>query len=368
MGNWVDFKEIRLRVSLEDVIYTYYGIDNLKRQGKKLVGPCPVHGGDSPRAFHADLERNLYHCFSKCKRGGNQLDFVAAKEGISIRDAALRLQAFFLADETSRGDPQVSSHREHSHRRGQPRHGQHQRLRREESSSERSEKTPESKPEANPPLDLELKLKGDHPHLVKERGLAKETIEHFGIGYCSRGIMRGCIAIPIRDEHGTLVAYAGRRLKAKAIEEYGKYKLPKGFRKDLVLYNCHRAMQAETELGLILVEGYFSVLGLYEAGFVNVVASMGSELSDAQAELLKTAAEVTVLFDGNEAGYSGAETVRERLSSTLPVRIARLPTGTEPEDLSPDALRWLLAGMRSFDLAEISFTVRETKSGGRGHP
>ena len=66
-------------------------------------------------------------------------------------------------------------------------------------------------------------------------------IAHFGVGYCSRGIMRGCIAIPVQDEDGALVAYAGRRLKASDIKEYGKYKLPKGFRKEFVLYNYHRA-------------------------------------------------------------------------------------------------------------------------------
>ena len=64
----------------------------------------------------------------------------------------------------------------------------------------------------------------------------QETVEHFGIGYCSRGIMRGTIAIPIHDEEGQLVASAGRRLKPSDIREYGKYKLPKGFKQERVLY------------------------------------------------------------------------------------------------------------------------------------
>src|SRR5689334_24825560 len=96
MPDWVNFAEIRSRVSLEDVIVRYYGITSLKRDGEKLIGPCPVHGGDSPRAFHANLGKNVWHCFSQCQKGGNQLDFVALKENIPIRDAALRLKAFFL--------------------------------------------------------------------------------------------------------------------------------------------------------------------------------------------------------------------------------------------------------------------------------
>src|SRR5690242_2037490 len=96
MAEWINFAEIRSRVSLEDVIVRYYGLTTLKRDGNKLVGPCPVHGGDSPRAFHADLDKNVWHCFSRCQKGGNQLDFVAAKEQIGIREAALRLHAFFV--------------------------------------------------------------------------------------------------------------------------------------------------------------------------------------------------------------------------------------------------------------------------------
>ena len=108
MSHWVNFAEIRARVSLEDVIYRYYKIDTLKRTGSKLTGPCPVHGGDAPRAFAADLDKNVWHCFTKCGKGGNQLDFVAAKENISIRDAALKLQAFFLGsgpDNSGTGPP-----------------------------------------------------------------------------------------------------------------------------------------------------------------------------------------------------------------------------------------------------------------------
>lgn len=350
MGQWVDFAEIRARVSLEDVLFRYYNVQGLKKQGTKLVGPCPVHGGSSPRAFHAELSKNVWHCFSKCRRGGNQLDFVAAKEGISIRDAALKLKEYFLGSDD---EPETESEEPAPPKK----EGTRPKKRRESASSAGDEP---AEPERNRPLEVTLQLAGDHPHLARDRGLASETIEHFGVGYCSRGIMRGCIAIPIHDEDGTLVAYAGRRLKPKSIDEHGKYKLPKGFRKELVLYNLHRAR--EVEMGLILVEGFFSVMALHEAGFTNAVASMGCEVSDAQVALLAEAADVIVLFDGNEAGWSGAETVREKLAGKVPVRVIRLPQDTEPEDLPPRALRWLVNGMRSIDLAEVSFSFQSTSA------
>src|SRR5258706_14600546 len=104
MNQWVNFAEIRQKVSLEDVIYRYYRIETLRRKGHRVAGPCPVHCGDSPSAFSADLSRNVWSCFSRCpqdKNGGNQLDFVAYKENISIREAAIRLKAFFLGGETT---------------------------------------------------------------------------------------------------------------------------------------------------------------------------------------------------------------------------------------------------------------------------
>lgn len=344
-SNWVNFAEIRASISLEDVIFRYYKIDTLKRDGEKLVGPCPIHRGDSPRAFHADLGRNVYHCFSRCKKGGNQLDFVAARDGISIRDAALRLQAYFLRPAVaSGGAPPAASSRPKAEARAPP--------------AAPASRAPEE-PEENPVLNVKLDLRGDHPHLLQERGLQLSTVEHFGVGYCGRGIMKGTIAIPIHDEEGQLVAYAGRRLRYADIQELGKYKLPKGFKKDLVLYNLNRAREHLGTLGyLILVEGFFSVLKLYEYGFPNVVAAMGCDLSVGQARLLSEAREIIILFDGDEAGTAGARLARERLAKEIVVRVATLPSGAEPEALPPKALRWIINGLRLLDLADVSLSLR----------
>lgn len=346
MATWINFAELRARVSLSDVIFRYYGITTLKRDGQKLVGPCPVHGGDSPRAFHADLDKNVWHCFSGCKKGGNQLDFVAAKDGISIREAAICLQDFFLKGPASPAPAAAAASTD-----PQPRESDTTAL----ITSSPAPPTATDKPTTtNEPLDFTLELKGDHPHLTEGRKLLPDTIATFGIGYCSRGILRGMIAIPVHNEDGKLIAYAGRRLKPADIDSFGKYKFPKGFHKEQVLYNLHRA-KLDPSRSVVLVEGFFSVMKLHEAGVPNVVASMGCELSEAQAGLLRTFSEITVLYDGNDAGWSGSEKVREQLGGHLPVRIVRLPKGIEPEDLPPKALRWLFNGLRALNIAELSF-------------
>ena len=343
MTDWVDFKELKARVSIEDVLLRYYELRNLVRDGGSLVGPCPVHGGDSPRAFHADLERSLWHCFSGCKSGGNQLDLVAKKEGVSVRDAALRLLAAF---------PPMA-------RNGTPAQGPTPTA--TSPPSPRTAAAPANLPVApaqpagNRPLSLTLQLLADHPHLVTDRGLTSDTISMFGVGYCPRGILAGMIATPVHDEHGQHVAYAGRRLKPQDVREHGKYKFPKGFKKELVLFNLHRV---KTRDMVIVVEGFFSTMLLHQLGFANVVALMGSSLSTAQADLLATFTEVFLLLDGDEAGRAGAASAAELLGSRTVVRLIELPEGFEPENASARMLRWAFTGTTILDLSRVSFAAR----------
>jgi DNA primase len=91
-----------------------------------------------------------------------------------------------------------------------------------------------------------------HPYL-KERGLKKETIKEFGLGYCKRGLMKGRIAILIHNEEGDLVAYAGR-YPGDPPEGEPKYKFPPRFKKSLVVFNLNWAedMAKEKQLYQLL--------------------------------------------------------------------------------------------------------------------
>lgn len=357
MAGWIDFKSLRARVSLEDVLVRYYGIGGLTKRGDKLVGPCPVHGGDSPRAFSADFSRNVWFCFTKCRDGGNQLDLVAKKEGITIREAALRLQVWL--DEREHDAPSLApaSLKPPRPARGQTGRGKE---RPNAATQGRERKVPVPSETiggetltANPVLDLHLVLGHDHPHLVETRGLQLATTEHFDVGYCRKGILRGMIAIPIHSKGGELVAYAGRRLKPDQIREKGKYKLPSNFRRSLELFNLHRVMALDSPGPVAVVEGFFSVLQLHEAG-IPAVATMGTQVSAEQCALLHLLPEIIVLFDGDEAGDLGARELFARLQDHPKVRLVELPAGFEPEQLPVRALRWLVAGMSQLDLRFVS--------------
>ena len=91
-SNWVDFKAIKAAVSMTAVLERYQ-VRGLKKQGEELRGRCPIHNGEGD-AFHVNVSKNAFQCFS-CQAKGNVLDFVAAMEKCSVRDAGLKLQDWF---------------------------------------------------------------------------------------------------------------------------------------------------------------------------------------------------------------------------------------------------------------------------------
>jgi DNA primase len=313
-NRWVDFQAIKEAASLGAVL-EHYGVKNLRRRRRdQLEGCCPLHGGERGDAFHASLSKNVFHCFA-CDAKGNVLDFVAAMERCSIREAALKLQAWFGRPGM---EPAVAARRAGMVGSGE--------LVRKEL-------------EVNPALRFELRnVNTAHPYL-EERGIQRDTAAEFGVGfYSGSGLMQGRIVIPIHNPRGELVAYAGR-----AVDDGGpKYKLPIGFRKSLEIFNVHRAATAGSDT-VVVVEGYFDCLRVHQAGFRCVVALMGCALSGPQQELLlerfKT---VLLMLDGDKAGRGASRAITAKLSRRCSVGEVRVPDGAQPDHLPPEVIRRLL--------------------------
>ena len=83
--NWVDFKAVKSAVDILAVL-DHYQINWLRKSKDELRGRCPIHNGQGDSSFHVNLRKNAFNCFS-CKARGNVLDFVAAMEKCSVRDA-----------------------------------------------------------------------------------------------------------------------------------------------------------------------------------------------------------------------------------------------------------------------------------------
>ena len=208
----------------------------------------------------------------------------------------------------------------------------------------------------NPPLDFELKdLDYEHPYL-KDRGFHAQTIRHFGLGVCSRGLMKGRVVIPLHDAAGRLVGYAGRVVDDTTIsDDNPRYRLPGRreresriieFKKSLLLYNHHRLKQPVNDL--IVVEGFTSVWWLTQWGYSSVVALFGSDCSEEQARLIVQATapdgRVWIFPDTDAAGEKGAIVMLSRIS---PYRWTRwVQTQQEqPTDCTPADLEKLLPGL-----------------------
>lgn len=344
----VDFKLVKATVSILQILDHYKLTDTFIRSsnGENMTGPCPLHGGDNPTQFRISLTKNIWNCFGKCQGGGNILTFVAKKEDQTIRKAALLIAEWFDLPAPSKAKAKTPASQQKSVAKPE--------FRPEPEPEAKSFLSPASSPPAevffagNKPLGFELKhLDAAHPYLT-ERGLTPETIATFGLGFCAKGSMTGRIAIPIHDDLAQLVGYAGR-WPGSPPEGTSKYKFPAEFKKSHVLFNLHRAILLAYDQPLVIVEGFFDVIKLWQNGIQHAVAIMGCSLSPAQETLLlnvtDSQSKILLMMDEDDAGRAAAEQIEERLTPHRFVKTYHFPKeGMQPEHLivadMPDIFGW----------------------------
>jgi DNA primase len=336
---FVDFKAVKAALTMEQVLQHYKLLDQFKRGGDSLNGPCPIHKGSNPTQFRVSISKNIWHCFSECGHGGNTLDFIAKMEDVSIHAAALKAIEWFSLDPEAVTAPSGNK----------------------DSAVAADVASPVLKPVPkkpaapspekvvpNVPLKFRLdKLERAHPYLT-ERGLTQETVVDFGAGYCAKGTMAERIAIPIHNADGQIVAYAGR-FPGEPGDDTPKYKLPQGFRKSLELFNIDRAIKEPANQPLVIVEGFFDCMKLHQHGCRKVVALMGSTMSATQEHLIRMhttpQSHIIVMLDEDEAGRAGREDIAVRLSRFAFVRIHAFDQeGKQPDLLTPEEIAQLHGG------------------------
>jgi len=309
--SWFPIEELKRTVKAEAVL-SHFGIEGLRRSGAELIGPCPVHGGDNPTAFHVNVEKNVWYCHTGCGRGGSVVDLAMALLKTDVGGAAGYLREHLVGCAPRSVGEQ------------------------EEGEAARSGVEPG-------PLGFELGLDWKHPYLGA-RGLRAETAEEFGVGYCSQGLFSGCVAIALRGADGSVVGYLGRELAG----EGPKYRFPRGFGAGQHLYNLWRQ---ESRAAVIVVEGPFDVMRLSQAGHGNCVGVLGSGVSPWQVGRLKEFNRVVLMFDGDAAGRAGSAECAAKLRASgdgsgalerPEVIEVTLPEGTDPASLSEGELQELL--------------------------
>ncbi len=335
MSAWIDFKELRSKLSFEQVL-RHYKVE-LKVKGSQHHGFCPLpnhEGKKNSPSFSANLEKKIFQCFG-CGAKGNLLDFVVLMEGgkqgdgAALRNAALKLQKEWgLANQSKPAPAKVLP----------------------SNSNAKKVRTVL----LNSPLNFELKaLDFDHPYL-RNRGFTEETIRHFGLGYCSKGYLQGRVVVPLHDQFGRLVGYAGRIVDDSLIdEENPRYKFPgqrehKGttyeFRKSEFVYGGYRIKEPVDDL--VVVEGFPSVWWLHQLTIPNCVGLMGWSCSETQAKLIvertKSNGRVWLLSDGDDAGTRCAESFLPLIARDRFVRWIKLAKSKQPTAYPEPELRAFL--------------------------
>lgn len=268
---WVNYQQLREELRIEEVI-AHYGIE-LVGSGEQHKCVCPFEGcnGGEKKSLSVNLKKNLWKCWA-CETHGNVIDFAARCEGLDPLDTKEFRRVALILQERHGITPQKpeqtakrQSVMKNSKASGQSRKACRKRL-------------------VNQPLDFTLKgLDPEHESLAG-LGLSLATIEHFGLGYCTRpGMFQGRITAPIHDGDGRLVGYTGKLSDESAVgPDKPLWLLPDQerirkqdntalvFDPTRLVYHSHAI--EEPVANLIVVEGPGRVWHLYEQQVESVVA------------------------------------------------------------------------------------------------
>jgi DNA primase len=318
----------------------------LKPAGSRLKGLCPFHQEKTP-SFSVDPERGLFYCFG-CQAGGDVFRFAMLTEQVEFPEAVE-----FLARRWGVPLPTADSPKDRVRRRvleagkaaeswfrsrlADPVEGRTAREYLVQRGIE--EQTAEALGIGCAPNDWEhltrhLRGKNFRPDEIETAGLALRRKS--GDGYYDR--FRNRLIFPIRDVHGRPVAFGGRALDESEPKYLNSPETP-AYVKGEHLYGLDLAREGIRREGFaILVEGYLDLAAVRQAGSANVVATLGTALTAAQARLLaRVTQRVVVTYDGDTAGVAAAARALDPLlEQGVEVRIADLPGGSDPDDFIRD--------------------------------
>lgn len=332
MSGKADLQAVKERIDIVTVMSRYL---SLSKSGENYKGNCPFHKDDTP-SLMVSPEKGLWHCFG-CGEGGDIFSFLMKIERISFPEALSRLAAEAgVSIERRENDnleglrrihAQVTAYFAENLRRGPGKRAREYLIGRgfDKTSWER--------------FELGYALSSwDH---LKKRFAATHTEKALvTLGLLVAGKehpydrFRDRVIFPIHDLSGRPIAFGGRALSGEP--KYLNSPRTPLFDKSRQLYGLHWARDALRERrSALLVEGYTDVLSLLQAGIENVVGSMGTSLTQGQADLLgRFVQEVVIIYDRDSAGSAASLRGMQILrNSGLSVRVAKLPEGEDPDSL-----------------------------------
>ncbi|MBN3490068.1 DNA primase [Acholeplasma equirhinis] len=314
---------------------------SLTKRGKNYMGLCPFHDEKTP-SFSVSPEKHLAKCMG-CGKGGNTIQFYSQIKNIPFEEAVIE-----LGDRLGLNVKKVKVQKDPNDKLYA--------LMEDASSFYRfALKNSEAGSKA-----LEY---------LKKRDLSEDDIEHFEIGYAPNqsdalyqllksknytvtdmmnlglvkqapdgsyyDVFRARITFPVKSEKGRIIGFSARTLNPKEVAKYVNSPESKIFRKGEVVYHFQESLTpAIKQKHVILHEGFFDVIASYKAGLKSVVATMGTALTQQQANLIKRISNhVVIAYDGDDAGQKATlKAIPHLRSAGLQISVLALPNKLDPDE------------------------------------
>ncbi len=337
--------EIKDKTDILDLVSEYV---KLEKRGRNYIGLCPFHDEKTP-SFTVSEDKQICHCFG-CKKGGNVFQFTQEIKDISFVEAVKELGdrvnvAVDIEATQSNSNVQIAS-------------DDLQMIEMHELIQEfyyyALTKTVEGEqaltylqergftdalikergigfaPDSSHFCHDFLQKKGCDIELAYEAGLLSRNEENFS--YYDR--FRNRIMFPLKNAQGRIVGYSGRTYTGQEPKYLNSPETPI-FQKRKLLYNLDKARKSIRKLDeIVLLEGFMDVIKSDTAGLKNVVATMGTQLSDEHITFIrKLTSNITLMFDGDFAGSEATlKTGQHLLQQGLNVFVIQLPSGMDPDE------------------------------------
>lgn len=253
------------------------GAQHLTFNGDQIRCTCPIHHGDNASAFVYDMKNNLWFCFTGACGGGDIFDLVRELYGIvSFKDAVSKCAELFSVDIE---DMQVTEHHE-SGRKEIQKWIMYMRNKTQQKNK-----------------GYEINRLGSFQEIGNYKGLSQNTIRNFGIVYSDT---YNRVAYPLKNSAGVTVGVTMRRIdETETIKWLHR---PKDINTGEILYNLNNIKDSDFP-NVLVTEGTFDVVNLYNIGIENAVACFGAHLTANQEELLlKNFFTVVLAYDNDPAG------------------------------------------------------------------
>lgn len=309
-------ERIRDKVNIRDLL-GHYGASQVRGSGN-IRSTCPIHGGDNPTALVFTESNKMWYCHTGCQEGGDVFDFVMRMDGVEFRES-VEILADMFGVTVDWENEEIDENLFRDEARAFI-----------ESMRKRSKKTPE--------LPL-FKFKEKLVPVKSYRGFSPEALKHWSIRACKTGELKDRVVMPIEDINKRLVGVTGRKIKADLPAKW--MHRPRNLHTGWVLTGLGRNLDEVRERNeVIVVEGIFDCVRLWDSGHPNVCTPIGTFFTDEhERELYKTGVTQFVCgLDNDKGGRNGTRKIIERLKFKFDLTILNLPEGKDPCDCSKEEI------------------------------